>query len=431
MKTKISTFLKEHPDRFKPEEANKLGLIRLNKIDFSGKIHLVEKPTNTNMILVKSGDLVISGINVEKGAVAVYQGEEDILATIHYSSYEFDKNKIDIDYFKWFLKSDSFRKIVQSQTRGGIKTELKSKRFLPLEIDLPDLKSQKQILKKIQSMENEINELEQNVSYDENLLSKLKQAILSEAVQGKLVSQDLRDESAFELLKKIKREKEKLIKEGKIKRGKELPVIEDDEIPYELPKGWVWCRLGDVCFQITDGTHHTPTYIKEGIPFLSVKNLSHGKIDFSNTKYISQGEHKELIKRCNPEYLDLLLTKVGTTGIGRLINTKKEFSIFVSVALLKYPQKLIHPNYLEHLINSPLVKRQSLDGTEGVGNKNLVLRKITNFTIPLPPLAEQKRIVEKVDALMRFCDELELRIRENKGSSKKLMGVVLGEVFGN
>ena len=106
MKTpKISTFLKERPDRFKPIEANKLGLRRLNKIDFSGKIHLVEKPTNTNMILIKSGDLVISGINVEKGALAVYQGEEDILATIHYSSYEFDESKRDIRIaLKIFLK---------------------------------------------------------------------------------------------------------------------------------------------------------------------------------------------------------------------------------------------------------------------------------------------------------------------------------------
>src|SRR3989344_9500242 len=185
MKTKISTFLKERPERFKPEEANKLNLKRLQKIDFSGNMHFLEdKKTNTNMILIKPGDLVISGINVEKGAVAVYQGDEEVLATIHYSSYEFDKNKIDIEYFKWFLKSDAFRKAVQTQTRGGIKTELKPKKFLPLEIDLPDLKTQKQILQKINSMKNEINELEQNVSYDEKLLLSLKQAILSEAVQG-------------------------------------------------------------------------------------------------------------------------------------------------------------------------------------------------------------------------------------------------------
>ncbi|MBU2104289.1 MAG: restriction endonuclease subunit S, partial [Nanoarchaeota archaeon] len=248
MKIRINNFLKERPDRFKPAEANKLGLKRLNKIDFSGKIHLSNKKTNTNMILIKPGDLVISGINVEKGAITIYQENEDILATIHYSSYEFDEDKINVEYFKWFLKSKIFKNIVNSQIGGGIKTELKPKKFLPLEIDLPDLDVQKQILSKISSIEKEIKQLEQNVSHDEKLLKKLKQSILSEAVQGKLVSQNPEDEPASELLKKIKKEKEKLVKEGKIKKQKELPAISDDEVPYELPKGWVWCRLGEVCW---------------------------------------------------------------------------------------------------------------------------------------------------------------------------------------
>ena len=172
---------------------------------------------------------------MEKGAIAVYQGDEDISATIHYSSYEFDENKINVEYFKWFLKSKTFKDIVNSQIGGGIKTELKPKKFLPLEIPLLSLSEQKQILKKINSMENEIKQLEKNVFHDKTLLTKLKQSILSEAVQGKLVPQNPDDESASELLKKIKKEKEKLIKEGKIRKGKELPAIADDEIPYGLP----------------------------------------------------------------------------------------------------------------------------------------------------------------------------------------------------
>jgi type I restriction enzyme, S subunit len=428
-KVKISYFLKERESRIKPEEANKMGFKRLNKIDFSGEIHLTEKTTNTDMILIKKGDLVISGINVEKGAVAVYQGKEDILATIHYSAYIFDEKKIDIQYFKTFLKSKSFRDVINSQIRSGIKTELKAKSFLPLEINLPDLKNQIQIRNKLNSVSGEILELDLINNKNESYISSLRQAILSEAVSGKLVPQDPKDEPASELLKKIKAEKEKLIREKKIKKDKPLPPITEEEIPYELPKGWEWVKLCELCYLITDGTHYTPRYVDSGVPFLSVKDVAHGKVDFSNCKKITLEEHKELTKRCKPEKNDILLTKVGTTGIAIVVDTEKEFSIFVSVALIKYPQNLIYPRFLEHLLNSPIVKNQSDAGTEGIGNKNLVLRKIINFDVPLPPLPEQIRIVEKVDQLMKLCNELESKVKENQKNSELLMEAVLREAF--
>ena len=238
-------------------------------------------------------------------------------------------------------------------------------------------------------------------------IKKLREMILSLAMQGKLVPQDSNDPPASELLKEIEVEKKKLIKEGKIKKQEPLPPIKPEEVPYALPAGWEWVRLGTVCTLITDGTHLTPKYIERGIPFISVKNLSSGELSFEDTKFISLDEHVELSKRCKPEQNDILLTKIGTTGIAVTVNADKEFSIFVSVALLKFINQKVYPYFLENLINSPLVRKYSKDGTEGVGNKNLVLRKIRDFIIPLPPLAEQKRIVARVDALMALCDKLE------------------------
>ena len=120
----IGTFLTERKVRLKPIIANEMNLPRIDKIDFSGNIHLSQgKPTKTDMILVKTGDLVISGINVEKGALAVYEGEQDILATIHYSSYLYDETQIDIAYFKWFLKSSVFKEMRLRKKSGwfGVK----------------------------------------------------------------------------------------------------------------------------------------------------------------------------------------------------------------------------------------------------------------------------------------------------------------------
>ena len=238
-------------------------------------------------------------------------------------------------------------------------------------------------------------------------IKRLRELILTLAMQGKLVPQNPQDSPASELLKEIEAEKKQLRKEKKIRKSKPLPEITFEEIPYQIPQNWEWCYLNDICTVVTDGTHHTPTYTEKGIPFLSVKDLSSGKINFSDTRFISLQEHQELIKRCHPEFGDVLLTKVGTTGIAVSINTKDDFSIFVSVALLKLVTGTVDTNFITRLINSPLVKKYSSEGTEGVGNKNLVLRKIKAFIVPLPPLKEQHRIVEKIDRLMEKVDRLE------------------------
>lgn len=259
-------------------------------------------------------------------------------------------------------------------------------------------------------------------------ITAFRQAILQLAVQGKLVPQNPEDEPAHVLLERIKAEKARLVKEGKIKKSKALPPVAEDEVPFEVPKGWMWVKLDSICTFITDGTHYTPTYTSSGVPFLSVKDVSSGIINFTNTKYISKSEHIGFKNRCNPEFEDILLTKVGTTGIAKVIDVSFEFSIFVSLALLKVPKKMVYPYYLELALNSPLGKEQSRENTQGVGNKNLVLRLIKNFNIPIPPLAEQYRIVEKVDAIMLLCDELEHRIQKREETQTKLLESVVAQI---
>lgn len=180
----------------------------------------------------------------------------------------------------------------------------------------------------------------------------------------------------------------------------------DDEIPFEIPKSWEWCRLGSVLYKLTDGAHSTPKYTISGIPFISVKDISSGIIDFSNCKYISKDEHNALYERCNPEYGDILLTKVGTTGIPVIVDTFEEFSLFVSVALLKFDQNLLCNEYLVHLINSPLVQKQALENTKGVGNKNWVMRDIANTLIAIPPINEQYRIVTAYNSILPVIKQL-------------------------
>nr|WP_232223857.1 restriction endonuclease subunit S [Desulforegula conservatrix] len=232
--------------------------------------------------------------------------------------------------------------------------------------------------------------------------------ILQLAVQGKLVEQNPDDEPASELLKRIEAEKTELVRKKIIKPQKPLPEIRKEEKPFATPDNWSWCHLGDICTGITDGVHKTPKYQKNGIPFLSIKNISSGYLDFENCKFISLSEHQEINKRCNPEKGDILFCRIGTLGKSIVIKTEDPFSIFVSLGLLKFPQKEIFPLYLEYTLNTQMMYQQFDKVKAGGSHTNkLNLFSMPGLILPLPPLEEQKRIVAKVDQLMALCDQLE------------------------
>ena len=280
-------------------------------------------------------------------------------------------------------------------------------------LPLPPTSEQKRICGKIKALlpNIEIYDIKEKTAAQLNssFPDTLKKSVLQDAVQGKLVLQDSADEPASVLLEHIRAEKEQLIKAGKIKRDKHESVIFrrdnsyyekvdgierciDDELPFEIPESWEWCRLGTILQKLTDGTHSTPKYTARGIPFISVKDISSGKISFERTKFISKTEHELLASRCDPHRDDILLTKVGTTGIPVLVDTDRPFSIFVSVAQLRFSTELLDKFFLIYLLKSPLVQTQCRENTKGVGNKNWVMRDIANTLICIPPLAEQKRI---------------------------------------
>ena len=236
---------------------------------------------------------------------------------------------------------------------------------------------------------------------------ELKSSILQLAVQGRLVEQRPEEGTAEELYRQIQEEKQRLVKEGKIKKEKPLPEITEDEVPFDIPENWKWVRLGSLLHKLVDGAHRTPKYTLSGVPFVSVKNMSNGVLSLENTKFISKEEHDELWKRCNPQRGDLLLSKVGTTGVPAKVDTDIEFSLFVSIALLKFNNQFIDIEFLIYSILAPDFQKQCKEHTRGVGNKNWVIKDIANTLMPLPPLAEQKRIVAKIEELLPYIDRYE------------------------
>jgi len=151
--------------------------------------------------------------------------------------------------------------------------------------------------------------------------------------------------------------------------------------------------MRDICSIIVDGTHFTPKYTSKGIPFIRITDIKNGFIDFDNCKHISQEEHAKLIKRCNPKKNDVLYSKNGTVGIALTIDTDRDFSIFVSLALLR-PKDIVLSKYLEYYLNSNYGKKQAFKHSKQVTVKNLHLEEIEKIQVPVLTIEKQKEIIK-------------------------------------
>lgn len=434
MKTvKISSFLKERKIKLKPQAANCSGLQRIEKIDFSGKIYLSPVQTNTDMILVKSGDLVISGINVEKGALAIYTGEEDVLASIHYSAYEFDAEKIDIDYLKWFLKSNIFRKLLLKQTGSGIKKEIKAKHLLPIEIQLPSLKQQHEIVQQIQGVANYIEEVNRQIQQQAKYAEMLRQSILQQAVEGKLCEQDPNDEPASVLLEKIKAEKERLIAEKKIKKQKPLPPINDEEKPFALPKGWEWCRLGEILYEAPRNGYSPPKVEREtNTRVLTLTATTSGTLDLHHYKYI-----EDTISESSYLWIkqgDLLIQRSNSLDyVGTVCLCDETITGYI------YPDLMMKANvsneadmhYIVYYLKSPFARQYFKDCATGTSNsmKKITQSVVNEIPVALPPINEQIQIVKKINELLALNQKMKQELLQAKKYASQLMESVLQEAF--
>jgi len=245
---------------------------------------------------------------------------------------------------------------------------------------------------------------------------------------GKLVPQNPNDEPASVLLEKIAAEKEQLIKDKKIKKQKPLPKITEGEKPFELPIGWEFSYLQDLCSLITDGTHLTPQYTETGRPFISAQCVKPFKFMPDKCRYVSEDHYQNYIKNRKSEYKDVLLARVGA-GIGEaaIIDTDLEFAIYVSTALLKPFKRFFTSEYLTLWLNSPVGRHYSEKNTlgKGVSQGNLNLSLIRTFVISIPPLPEQHHIVKKADELMILCDQLKFRINEAQTTQLQLADTII------
>ncbi|PIQ48702.1 MAG: hypothetical protein COW03_08785 [Cytophagales bacterium CG12_big_fil_rev_8_21_14_0_65_40_12] len=338
-----------------------------------------------------------------------------------------DENILRADYLYRFLDLNREKELV-GRMRGMANVTLPMKEIAQIEIPVPPIEAQIDFVEQYSTLEEKSNDLGVELTHQLDLVKQLRQAFLREAMQGKLVPQDPKDQPASALLEKIKAEKERLIKENEIKKQKPLPSITLADIPFEIPENWVWCRLGEICFKITDGFHNTPPKVSEGFPYIAATHVKTDSIDWDNCHYVAEKFHRELHNKAYPKKGELLVVNIGAgCGTPAIIDIDFEFS-FKNTAILKFNQGLVSNKLLNYYF---VWKRDEIyaELTKGGLQPFLSLTILNNINIPLPPLSEQQRIVAKLDELMQYCDELEVSIKESQQQNELLLQQVLREAL--
>ena len=192
-----------------------------------------------------------------------------------------------------------------------------------------------------------------------------------------------------------------------------------------MPEGWEWTRLQSITSILTDGTHKTPTYSEDGYIFLSSKNVTSGKIDWSNIMYIPESLHQELYSRLAPKIGDILLAKNGTTGVAAIVDREEVFDIYVSLALIRVVENIIDPLYILNVIGSSFAQDYFSSSLKGIGVPNLHLEHIRNTLIPIPPCLEQARINSRTDMLLPLAGQIE----ENREELKRLVSFLKSKIL--
>ena len=313
----------------------------------------------------------------------------------------------DQDYLYWVLSSGYAYSQFCAKVSGAVVKNLNSDKVANSVFPLPPLAEQKRIVAKLEELLPLIDRYEKAWSKLEDFNKRfpvdMQKSLLQMAIQGKLVDHRPEEGTGEELYRQIQAEKQRLVKSGKIKKEKPLPEITEDEIPFEIPDSWKWVRLSNVV-DVRDGTHDTPKYVSEGVPLVTSKNLVNGTIDFATAKHISHEDSEAINIRSGVDDGDILFAMIGTIGNPVLIRKDREFSI-KNMALFKPINRcLFCMEYLmQFLVKAQVDMRKSASASV---QSFVSLSFLRNYLFPLPPLAEQRRIVAKLEEILPLCERL-------------------------
>ena len=424
-KIKIGEFLIKESTRLSDIDDQPLEVYGVSNVLGITKTSHKQSKDLSKYILIKPGFFAYNPYRINVGSIGLTPDDINGVVSPAYVVFRADKTKLLPELLLDFLKSNEGLFEIKRHARGTVRQALRFEDLCKIEMVVPPIEYQKEIIKKRNKTQIKYKELKFKFKTQKITLQKLRQSILQDAIEGKLTTdwrkKNSNVEPASELLKKIKVEKEKLIAEKKIKKEKPLPEISKEEIPFELPKGWEWCRLGSVILSIIGGgtpSKSNLSFWNGKIPWASVKDLKSKYLD-DTRDHITNDAVKSSSTRIIPSGNIILCTRMG---LGKIVINRKDIAINQDLKAVFLP-RCVDINYFFNTYKTFKV--------QGTGMTVMGIRQedLMNYLIPLPSSDEQKAIVEKVEILMQKLDKLEIEISQNQKTADMLMQAVLKEAF--
>ena len=376
---RLGEVLAERQETPLPEDMVSGRIKIVSKISFdTGQIYIRPNgETRTGMILIRPGDLVVSGINAAKGAIAIYSQDntEPVAATIHYGAYIPNSDRISIPFLWWLLRSRFFRELLDEHVPGGIKTELKAKRLLPIPVPLPPLEEQQRVVARIEELAAQIDEAR-----------VLRQQGMEEA---------------------------------------EALIFSVSTRLFEPKAGWSVIPIGEFCEAPQYGYTESASEYAVGPHFLRITDIQDGQVDWARVPYCHCPDPSKYLLKPG----DLVFARTGaTTGKSFVIHQCPE-AVFASYLIRLRVREKVSVDYLYRYFQSPGYWEQITDKKTGTGQPNLNGSKLRRLRVPVPPPDEQRRIVAELDTLQSEVDALKQLQAETAAELDALLPSIMDRAF--
>ena len=378
------------------------------EFDFTKVKEMPFTDTELERCTVKRGDLLVcEGGDCGRSAVWDYDEEVCIQNHVHRLRPYRDVN-IYYFYYLFYLYKNTGRLRGRGVAIQGLSNEAIHKVVLPL----APLEEQHRIVAKIEELlpyvDRYATAYEKLEQFNAKFPNDMKKSILEYAIQGKLVEQRAEEGTGEELYQQIQSEKQRLIKEGKIKKEKPLTEIAEDEIPFDIPESWKWVKVGSLAVVQSSKRVFEKDYVSDGIPFFRSKEIGdlYRNEPIKTELFIAAEHYNSLAEEYGvPQIGDILITSVGTIGNTWICDGRKFYYKDGNITQICGNQ-FFDSKYVECFLHSPLFEKQALSTVAGTAYSALTIIKLKNLIMPLPPLTEQKRIVAKLEEILPLCERL-------------------------